>query len=280
MLHHDDETQDRTVSVAAPVDEGETAVDHAPPPDVLREASHGSPVDAARIERVRIVRATDGGQIRTVITGSKTVRTIAYPSYRYGCIRYGEATTECTRLPAEELCPVTVEAIAQPMRIEALVQGRWLRTIVDAAAVRANGDAVLIECKRDWAAFRTRTGATQSVLAKLGASCLGMRYERYVLANAGSDVRVANVELVEASRFVTVPPSLSAGVSALLARGPASLLTVSKVLADDYHLGRARAFALMARRVLEIDLEQQIVPGSECRATPDVSAFMPTLAVA
>lgn len=261
-------------------DTAESIASFVPPPAVLQKTAYGSPIDAARIERVRVVRANDGGQLRTVITGSKLVRTIAYSSRRYGCIRYGEATTECTRLPAEELCPFTVEAIAQPMRIEALVEGRWLRTVVDAAAVRANGDAVLIECKRDWAAFRTRTGTTQSVLAKLGASCLGMRYERYVLANAGSDVRIANVELVEASRFVTVPPSLSASVSSLLARGPASLLTIANALADNYHLGRARAFALMAQRVLEIDLERQIGPGSECRATPDVSAFMPTLAVA
>ncbi|MBB4087073.1 hypothetical protein [Sphingomonas carotinifaciens] len=261
-------------------DAGETVTAIDPSPDVLRETAFGSPIDAARIERVRIVRARDGGQLRTVITGSKPVRTIAYPSSRYQCIRYGEATTECLRLPAEELCPRTVEALAQPMRIEALVDGRWLSTVIDAAAVYANGDAALIECKRDWSLFKTRSGVTQTVLAKLGAKCLGMRYDRYVLVHAGSETRCTNVDEVQACRFVDVPDSLVAATSTLLAGGSASLLTVAGVLSDDYHVGRARAFALMARRVIEIDLESPLGPSSECRSTPATSSFMPTLAAA
>lgn len=261
-------------------DAREIVAAYDPAPEVLRETAYGSPIDAARIERVRIVRAKDGGQLRTVITGSKPVRTIAYPSRRYQCIRYGEATTECLRLPAEELCPLTVEALAQPMRIEALVDGRWLSTVIDAAAVYANGDAALIECKRDWSLFKSRGGVTQTVLAKLGAKCLGMRYDRYVLAHAGSDTRCANVDEIQACRFVDVPDTLIAATSALLAGGSASLLTVAGVLSDDYHVGRARAFALMARRVIEIDLETALGPSSECRATPATSSFMPTLAAA
>ena len=259
---------------------GEAPTELAPAPETVMRAASGSPIDAARISRVRVVRAIDGGQLRTVITGSKPVRTIAYPSRRYGCIRYGEATTECERLPAEELCPNTIESLAQPMRIEALCEGRWLRTVVDAAVVRVGGDAALIECKRDWSLFRTRNAATQAVLAKLGADCLGMRYERYVLANAGSELRRANVEEVQAYRFIEVSDALVAGVAALLARGPASLLAVANALAHDWHLGRARAYALMARRVVDIDLECALGPSTECRASPAPSSFLPTLRAA
>lgn len=246
----------------------ETTTAYAPAAEILREAAYGSPVDASLIERVRIVRAPGGGQIRTVITGSKQVRTLAYVSKRYGCIRYGEATTECTRLPAEELCPLTVQAVAQFARIEALVEGRWYRTIVDGAAVYADGTAALIECKRDWALFRTPGAQTQSVLARLGARCLGMRYERYVLANAGSEKRQANVDEVQSCRFVHVSDALSANISAMLHRGSASLLSVANALSPEYHLGRAMAFALMAGRTIEIDLEGDLGPWTECRATP------------
>jgi len=263
-VHVEDPASRDATSVAAI----EETTAYAPPPDTLREIAFGSPVDASLIERVRIVRARGGGQLRTVITGTKTVRTIAYVSRRYGCIRYGEATTECVRLPAEELCPRTIEAVAQYVRVEALVGGRWFRTIVDGAATYADGSAALIECKRDWSDFRTRTGQTQCVLARLGARCLGMRYEPYVLAHAGSERRQASVAEVQSARFVHVSDALAARVSALLSRGSASLLHVANELSPQYHLGRAMVFALVARRIVEVDLEGDLGPTIECRATP------------
>lgn len=84
-----------------------------------RRRGPGNAADAGKITRFVLVRAPDGGQLRTVISDSRTVSTMAYPSRRYGCIRYGEAETECARISEEELCPVTVEAVSQPLRVEA-----------------------------------------------------------------------------------------------------------------------------------------------------------------
>ncbi len=255
----------------------ERAVEHFVHSDVVASAAHGSPIDASKVSRLVIVRASDGGQLRTVLTGTKVVRTIAYPSRRYRCVRYGEAETECSMIEQQEVCPVTVAAISQPMRIEALVDGVWLRTIVDASVLRVDGERALVECKRDWSGFRTRDGAIQTFLGGLAAGALGWRYERRVLAHSGSPRRRANVGEVASCRFVHVSDSLVSRVTRLLAGGPVALRTLGAVLHNDPANGRARAFALMARRIVDIDLDGPLDGRAECRAAPVAIGRLPSL---
>lgn len=255
----------------------ERATEHVLRYDAVAAAAQGSPVDGSKVSRLVIVRARDGGQLRTVLTGTKVVRTIAYPSRRHRCVRYGEAETECSMIEEQEICPVTVSAISQPMRIEALVDGVWLRTVVDAAVLRANGERALIECKRDWSGFRTREGAIQTFLGGLAARALGWSYERRVLAHSGSPRRRANVGEVASCRFVRVSDSLVSRTIRLLAGGPVALGTLGSILHNDPANGRARAFALMARRFVDIDLDGPLDPRTECRAAPVAVERLPSL---
>lgn len=246
-------------------------------PDAVAAVAHGSPIDASKVSRVVIVRAPDGGQLRTILTGTKVVTTLAYPSRRYRCVRYGEAETECSMIEQQEVCPVTVAAISQPMRVEALVDGVWLRTVVDAAVLRVDGERALVECKRDWSGFRTRDGAVQTFLGRLAADALGWRYERRVLAHSGSPQRRANVGEVASCRFVNVPDSLVSRATRLLANGPVPLSTLGASLHNEPANGRARAFALMARRIVDIDLDGPLDGRAECRAAPAAAERLPSL---
>ena len=248
-------------------------------PALTAHSSANCPFHRAIIHKVRIVRAPDRGQLRGQITGKKQIRTVCYPSKKMQCGRFAEAATEIERLEEEEVRTDVVKGIAQPLRIEALVETiegtRWLVHLPDFANLLDNGERVLIDAKRNWSDFRTDLGRKQTFLGQLAADTIGYRYERIVLGNGGSDLRRRNINEVQASRFVHVPDISVARASRALRAGPMSLGN----LADILHPlnGRSMVFALMVRRIVEIDLDSTLGPRSECRAVPPLPLGMPNL---
>ena len=233
-------------------------------------------MDGPTVEKVVIVRAPDGDQLRGQITGKKSVRTVSYPSKKMRRARYGEAATEIGRITEEEVRVDIVQAIAQPLRIEAkLYSGEFLSHVLDFSNLRANGERVLIDAKRSWSDFRKLLGMKQSFLGQLAADALGYRYEKIVLASAGNQVRRDNIDEVQAHRFVHVPDHLAARAAAMVARGPISLGNLGDVLHPVN--GQRMVYALMVRRVVEIDLETRLSRRSECRAVPPLPLAMPSL---
>ncbi|MGJ3629282.1 hypothetical protein AB5I41_24920 [Sphingomonas sp. MMS24-JH45] len=66
-----------------------------------------------------------------------------------------------------------------------------------------------MDAKREWRDFRTEKGRHQEFLGRIIAEALGYNYERYALANAGSQQRQDNIEEVQASAsypFLTIWP--------------------------------------------------------------------------
>lgn len=232
-------------------------------------------LDAPRVHKVVIVQSTDRDQLRGQITGKKTVRTGAYPSRKTRRARYGEAAAELARIPQEEVDVEVVDAIAQPCRGEVLLDDGWHIHIPDFANLRSDGRRVLIDAKRDWAGFRTEDGRRQTFLGQVIADAMGYEYERYVLAHAGSARRRANVDEVQASRFIHVPDQLVARAAATLAHGPIALGNLAAILHPVN--GRSMAYALMVRRVVEIDLDGVLSDRSECRAVPPLPLAMPSI---
>ncbi|HEX8124234.1 MAG TPA: hypothetical protein VF548_01490 [Allosphingosinicella sp.] len=245
---------------------------------VCASDDHNNPVAKyPSVLKVIIVRAPDRGQLRGQITGAKTVRTVAYPSKKNREARYGEGAAEIERIKAEEVDIHIVKAIAQPCRIHALIDGweNWATHIPDFSNLRDSGERVLIDAKRNWSDFRKPNGQRQSFLGQLAAEALGYRYERIVLGTMGSQVRRDNVDEIQASRFVHVPDHLVARAAAAVAKGPISLGN----LADLLHPvnGRSMVYALMVRRIVEIDLEARLTLGSECIAVKPLPLAMPSL---
>lgn len=244
-----------------------------------RSASPWNALDGPRVEKVIIVRAPDRGQLRGQITGAKSIRTLSYMSRKTRCARFGEAAAELERIEEEEVVVKFVDGVAQPLRIEALVHlpegPRWVTHLPDFLSLLDNGDRVLSDAKCNWSDFRKPLGRKQTFLGQLAADELGYRYERIVLGSSGHDVRRRNINEVQASRFVNVSDHLVARASHALARGSMSLGDLAGILHPVN--GRSMAFALMVRRVIEIDLESPLGPRSECRAVPPLPLAMPSI---
>lgn len=232
-------------------------------------------LDVPFVSKVVIVRAADGDQLRGQITGTKTIRTVAYPSKKMRRARYAEAATEIERLAEEEVRVDIVHAIAQPFRIEAFINGRWMVHIPDFSNLLSSGDRVLIDAKRSWSDFRKPLGLKQTFLGQLAADTLGYRYEKIVLGGGGDRIRRDNIDEIQAHRFVHVPDHLAARAAAAVAYGAISLGNLGDLL--DPVNGRRMVYALMVRRVVEIDLESRLSLRSECRAVPPLPLAMPSL---
>lgn len=227
------------------------------------------------VGKVRIVLPTDGRQIRTQITGKKSIPTKSYMSKRYACQRYLEGATEIAKPEFEEVETHYVNAIAQSCRIEATISGKLHSHIPDFANLYADGRRTLSDAKREWYAFRTPQGMKQTLLGEIGAAILGYDYERFTLASLGSEVRRKNINLVQAHRFTKVPEPLKIRTVIALSQGSMSLGHLSEVLHPTN--GRAMVFALMVQRIVEIDLETRISDRSECRSVPPLTENMPGL---
>lgn len=227
------------------------------------------------VHRVTIVRAPDRDQLRGQITGKKSIRTTAYPSKKMRRARYGEAGTECNRIPQEEVDVDLVDAVAQQVRVEALIGDKVHTHILDFTNLRADGRRVLLDAKRTWRDFLKEDGVKQTFLGQLAAEALGYDYERIVYANGGDDVRRSNIDEVQASRFVNVPDHLIARSARALGQGPISLGNLGDLLHPVN--GRSIAYALMVRRVVEIDLDSRLTTNSECRAVPPLPLSMPSI---
>lgn len=244
--------------------------------------NRAAPVGAARhrhaelpVRKVVIVLSTDGDQLRDQITGRKMIRTGAYPSKKMSRGRFGEAAAELARITQEEVDVDVVDAIAQPCRGEVLLDDGWHIHLPDFANLRSDGRRVLIDAKRDWSDFRTENGRRQTFLGQIIAEAMGYEYEHYVLAHAGTEQRRQNVDEVQASRFVGVPDHLVALAAATVAKGSIALGNLAAIL----HAvnGRSMAYALMVRRVVEIDLDGKLGDHSECRAVPPLPTAMPSI---
>lgn len=235
--------------------------------------------DDVVVHKIVIVRAPDRDQLRGQITGKKTVRTMCYPSKKTRRARFAEGAAEIERIESEEVICQVVDGIAQPIRIEALMEiegeTRWFTHIPDFATLLSDGERVLVDAKREWSDFRKDLGRRQSILGQLAADILGYRYEHVILGSSGSAVKRRNINEVQASRFVHVPDHLEARAAATLARGPISLGNMASLLHPVN--GRSMTFALMVRRIVEIDLEAPLGPRSECRSVPPLPRAMPSL---
>jgi len=231
--------------------------------------------EGPRVHKVTIVRSTDRDQLRDQITGTKTIRTGAYPSKKMRRGRYGEAATEIVRIQQEEVDVDVVDAIAQPCRGEVLLDDGWHRHIPDFATLYSDGRRTLVDAKRDWRDFRTELGQRQTFLGQVIATAMGYDYERYVLANAGTEQRRRNIEEVQASRFVNVPDHLASLAAATVAKGSIGLGNLAAILHPVN--GRSMVYALMVRRVIEIDLDEALDDRCECRAVPPLPIAMPSI---
>ncbi|MET3761883.1 hypothetical protein [Sphingomonas sp. UYEF23] len=227
------------------------------------------------VHGVTIVRAPDRDQLRGQITGKKSIRTVGYPSKKMRRARYGEAGTECNRIPEEEVVVDFVDAIAQQVRVEAYIGDKIYTHILDFTNLLADGRRVLADAKRTWADFRKPDGVKQTFLGMLAAEAMGYEYERIVFANGGDDVRRSNIDEIQASRFVPVPDHLVARAARALGQGPISLGNLGALLHPVN--SRSMAYALMIRRVVEIDLDSRLTDKSECRAVPPLPLSMPSI---
>lgn len=252
-----------------------TAAPHVALPALDAWSRLMSRYDHPPISNIKIVRSSDGFQIRQPFTGTKTTRTLAYPSLKNRCTQYVEANTEIERVLLQEVDTSIVRAMPQPCRIEATLADQPAAHILDFAEQSPSGQTAFIDAKRDWAGYRTRRGRLQTLLGEVAALACGCRYQRIVLDRVGSRQRRDNIEIIQGYRFVPVPPHLVARAAAAVSRGPISLGRLAEILHPV--IGRSMAYALMVRRIVDIDLESRLCDRSECRAVAPLAAKLPSM---
>lgn len=233
-------------------------------------------MDNTRITAIVFDRA--GHQIRTPVTGSKKHETFVYPSSRYRRAHTGETSTELLVTMISEVLPCRLDFSPSPMRIEAEVYGKPATAFPDYAYVDIGGRPVLGEAKRSWDLFGRPSAILQQAITRKAAEELDWSYEQATATSLGSADFLANVEEIQAHRFVTVPiRAQQATVRALEEEGPLQVAEIISAMKE--HPGRGLAYlsSMMVRRVVAIDLECPLTDRSIVRLAPKRPFAFPSI---
>ncbi|MBX3595069.1 hypothetical protein [Sphingomonas sp.] len=226
----------------------------------------------------KIVFARNGGQIRTVVTGTKIHETFMYPSKRWRRCGYGDGRTELAMHKIAEVVPDRLDFLAQPCRIEATLRGKAVTAFPDAAWVDIGGRPMLVEAKRRWEDFDRPTAIIQQAVTRVGAAALGWDYHQVTPANLGSDDFLEAVDEVQAHRFVNVPLRIEQAVArALSEEGELQLGDLAHAMGESFGRGLAFASALMVRRKIAFDLHRPVDERSIVRPAPKRPFAFPTI---
>jgi len=226
----------------------------------------------------RIVWAKSAGQIRSVISGSRTVATFGYPSKRYRRSFYGEGIVEELLIYKAETLVDHLDYLPQACRIEATVDGKLACAIPDYAVVRRGAVPALGEAKSKWSDFERDRAIVQQAITRKGADALGWDYEQSTLSNLGSPDLLNAIRIIQGQRFLHVKHREEHNAIRILdAVNAITLGELASEISGCPVRGRNIVFALMVRRIAEIDLSKPLCSGSRVTRAPAVPTHIPPI---
>ena len=227
----------------------------------------------------RIVQTSCGRSIRSIITGVKVFETRSMPSRKCGWAIYTEAGVEPIVAKSLEFDPNVVSYKAQPCRLEGICNGKSFTMVNDFAVLRFDGVRKVLEVKASRRQLQDAFYRDKLELAEEAYAAMGWRF-RVVFKEDFSDPVVRdNIEIAFVSRFSTVTERHKDVTISVLRNGNGliSLGHLSRALERNHLNGRAVAYAMMALRIIAIDLTRPFSDDSVVSLTPTLRPFLPSL---
>lgn len=211
-----------------------------------------------------LVVSSDGGSLRSVLTGRRVIPTGFLTSRKTGRAMPFEGMNEAALLKYCEVDTRVVDYLSQPFRFEFVLDGAKRIYIADCARVLDDGTLEVIEVKGE----HTRLGDPDyaAKLERVSQLCaeLGWRFRLVTRRQMlGPKVVFANVDFIQSRRQVMFDEACACRAIEHLERagGEASLGRLAEFWGG-WQKGLAALQAMMVRRWLAIDVTAPISPES------------------
>lgn len=215
----------------------------------------------------RIVMTEDGRSIRSILTGRHRRVTGSYASRKAGCGQVFESMNEYAFYQLCEVDTRVVDYRAQPFRFELVVDGVRRIYIPDCARMLDDGAIEIVELKGDDRQLRDPDYRSKLEGAEALCDLLGWRFKIITRDRLLADpVLRANVLMVEQDRMARFDDThVYAALEAIDAGGGEAAFQAVADQVAAHPLGAALVRAMMAARVVQIDLSRPLGPTSTVR---------------
>jgi hypothetical protein len=215
---------------------------------------------------VRLVVTPDGRALRTIITGRRRQISGVFSSRKAGRGLAFESMNEHAFFHHSEVDTNVVDYLAQPFRFEFVLDGTLRTYIADCVRQLADGSIEVVEVKQDYRALKDPEYAlklhwVREICRVLGWSFRVVHGQRLRERSVLND----NVQSVQQSRFVQYSGSDVFVVADACRQTGAATLGVIADAFGDARLGRAKAYAMMVGRLVDIQLDGRLSPQTPVR---------------
>ncbi|WP_037537409.1 TnsA endonuclease N-terminal domain-containing protein [Sphingomonas sp. PR090111-T3T-6A] len=182
-----------------------------------------------------------------------------------------------------EFDPAVVRMRSQPLRVDLVIDGKPVSYTPDMAVLFDNGDRAIWEVKPDWHHLQDDHYMRKLTLAAFTFLERGWHFRTLVRAQfdetSSETNRIINdsISLMFPSRLTVITESQKAAVARLLIAGSSTLGAVCAVIGGTVAAARARAYAMMARRLINIDLTRPLTDSSPVHAVAALPDYLPPL---
>lgn len=215
---------------------------------------------------VRLVVTPDGRALRTIITGRRRTISGVFSSRKAGRGLAFESMNEHAFFHHSEVDTRVVDYLAQPFRFEFVIDGTPRAYIADCVRQLADGSIEVVEVKQDYRALKDPDYALKLHWVREICRVLGWSF-RVVHGQRLRErsVRNDNVQTVQHSRSVQYSASDVFVAADACGRTGATTLGLLAEALGDVRLGRAKAYAMMVGRVIDIELGAPLSPKTPVR---------------
>jgi hypothetical protein len=232
---------------------------------------------------LRFVQSSDGRGLRG-LSGRKIIGSASIPMPKAGGSVQVESGPELRSFMRDTFDIDVVRVASQPVRAEGVSRGEAFRYIVDKAVLRADGSRTLVEIKGSRSQLRDPRKQERLEITAEAAAARGWGFEVEFADEPKHPPHVqcvvdANVDHMFPARFVVVTERHKAVAAALLrdAGGETTLGELAAVLDPNPARGNAVAYAMLGRRLVDIDLTRRLSPRSAVRSVRPLPIAMPPL---
>lgn len=223
----------------------------------LPDNAHG--VLAAIIER------DDGGPMRPIATGRRRRPVGCYYSFKCGYASPWESRNELHGLYHAEVRFDVVKYRAQPHTLEMIYEGRKCKLTPDLELVLSNGRVEIIEIKGDFDALADPDYSAKLEMARQVYGSIGQTFRVVDRKQLEAQPRFKAIEEIQNYRRTAITTGDMFLVSNLFKSGEPLTLADLKGAYGNAIVGMAKAYAMMVRRVIEIDITRGLNDNSPVR---------------
>ncbi|MBW8303794.1 MAG: hypothetical protein K0M78_07605 [Brevundimonas sp.] len=207
----------------------------------------------------RLVGATDGGPIRTILTGTKKLVTGSYPSRKAGRAMPYEGMNEHDFIMHCEVDTEVVDYRVQPFRFEFVVDGKKRIYIADVVRLLSSGQIEVVEVKQDRLALKDPDYSLKLECVKEICRRVGWLFRVvFSLELRRPAVRFTNIQDIQAWRTTRYGPGDVYQVCDLLSGHAHKTMGALAEALGDPIVGVAKLKAMMVGRVVRLELNRKL----------------------